>query len=114
MRIIRALGDYFSDLFDGNPTTWLFTLIFLAIAAALCLFWWYTARKLRQEDEERKRQSKQRPGPGVDFVNHLQIPSGAIQSLWIKIETEEGKARYRGKSLISGNTNQKRRTTPGK
>ena len=55
MRIIRALGDYFSDLFDGNPTTWLFTLIFLGIAATLCLFWWYTAHKLRQEDEERKR-----------------------------------------------------------
>ncbi len=55
MRIIRALGDYFDDLLDGNPVAWTITLIFLAIAAALCLFWYFTARKLRREEEERQR-----------------------------------------------------------
>lgn len=55
MRILRALGDFFSDLAAGDPVAWTVTLVFLAIALGIGLFWYKTARDLRREDEERKR-----------------------------------------------------------
>ncbi len=55
MRLLRALGDYFDDLFSGDPVAWLFTLIFLGICLILGFLWWKAARDLRREDEEQKR-----------------------------------------------------------
>lgn len=55
MRILRALGDFFSDLFSGDPVAVAMTLAFVGIAVVLGLLWYKAARDRIREEEERKR-----------------------------------------------------------
>ena len=50
------------DLIAGDTVALTAALIMLAVALALCLFWWKTARNLHREDEQRKqrRQGKKK------------------------------------------------------
>jgi hypothetical protein len=51
-------GRFFSQLLDGDPVALTVGGIILAVALAVCLFWWKTARDLRKEDEQRSQRFK--------------------------------------------------------
>jgi hypothetical protein len=55
MRTLRALRDYLTDLFDGDPVALTFTGVMLGIALLLGLLVLKAKRDLRREDEERQR-----------------------------------------------------------
>jgi hypothetical protein len=54
----RVFRRFLTDLINGDPVALICAGAIVAIALALCLVWWMTARKLRREDEERKNRYK--------------------------------------------------------
>jgi uncharacterized membrane protein YciS (DUF1049 family) len=56
---VRAIGQFFEDLFAGDPVALTMVGIIVAVAVLFGLFWLKVRRDLRKEEESRKRK---RPG----------------------------------------------------
>ena len=55
MRILRALGDYFTDLMEGDLVAWLFTGIIVGFAALIGIIAWRVKVNERREEERKRR-----------------------------------------------------------
>jgi len=54
MRILRAIGDFFRDLFSGEPLAVIIAVVFLILLALPLTFWIIDVRKKRRERDKRK------------------------------------------------------------
>jgi hypothetical protein len=52
--MFRVLRLFFEDLLEGDPVALIAGGVIAAVALAVCLFWWKTARDLRREDERNR------------------------------------------------------------
>jgi hypothetical protein len=55
VRILRALGDYFTDLMEGDLVAWLFTGIIVGFAALIGIIAWRVKVNERREEERKRR-----------------------------------------------------------
>jgi len=54
MRLLRALRDFFSDLFQGDPIAIAIAVVILLLAALVAVIWIFDLRRRKKEREKKK------------------------------------------------------------
>jgi hypothetical protein len=61
VRLLRAIGDFFSDLGRGDPVALVIAGVFLLMAAAVAATWIFDMRRRKRESKGKKPPTKDKP-----------------------------------------------------